>query len=96
MKTDTNINLKFGKLTITKRDEDYISPQGIHAKQYLCTCECGNTRIVRLNYLTIGKVLACKQCQRKQAVLKLTKVLTGKRFGRWTVIKRNNERKGVY
>ena len=38
---------KFGKLTVIKQVEDYITPQGIHIAQWLCNCECGNTAIVR-------------------------------------------------
>ena len=95
-KFDDKLNQKYGKLTIIKRVEDYISPNGVHAKQYLCKCECGNTRITRLNYLSIGRVYACSNCQQEAKSLKMTKDLKGKRFGRWTVLNKNLSRKGVY
>lgn len=37
---------KFGKLTVIKRADDYISPKGNHFVRWLCKCDCGNEAIV--------------------------------------------------
>lgn len=31
----------FNHLTVIKRVEDYVSPNGVHHAKYLCKCECG-------------------------------------------------------
>ena len=33
---------KFGRLTVLKRAENYISPNGEKRAQWLCKCECGS------------------------------------------------------
>lgn len=33
---------KFGRLTVIKQTEDYISPKGKREARWLCECECGN------------------------------------------------------
>lgn len=33
---------KFGRLTVIKRADDYISPKGKHLVRWLCNCDCGN------------------------------------------------------
>ena len=48
---------KFGRLTVIKQAEDYITPQGNHHSQWLCKCDCGN------DVITLGSRLKNKQCQ---------------------------------
>ena len=52
---------KFGKLTVIKRVEDYVSPKGYKSAQYLCKCECGNPNelIVRASALRSGLTKSC-------------------------------------
>ena len=33
---------KFGRLTVVKQVEDYISPRGKHYAMWCCRCDCGN------------------------------------------------------
>lgn len=35
-------NKQFGKLTVIKQTDDYVSPQGVRKAQWLCQCECGS------------------------------------------------------
>ena len=70
---------RFGKLTVIKRVEDYISPKGQHQVQWLCKCDCGKERIVLAACLKDGTVRSCG-CDK-------IKDLTGQRFGMLTVIK---------
>ena len=37
---------KFGRLTVIKRVEDYVSPKGVHKAQWLCICECDTNVVV--------------------------------------------------
>lgn len=79
-------NKKFGRLTVIKRAEDYITPNNIPVAQWLCECECGNAIIVRGTSLTRKrsptKSCGCiqKETVRKQMKRYNTYDLTGE-FG---------------
>ena len=91
------LNKKFGKLTVIKQVDDYISPSGRHASRYLCKCDCGEEYITRGGYLSCGKSTCCPKCSLKAKALKQSIDLTGRKFGRWTVIERAESKKpGVY
>lgn len=34
------IGRQFGRLTVLRQDEDYISPRGKHAVKWICQCNC--------------------------------------------------------
>lgn len=58
--------------------------------KYECKCKlCGNTRICRSYELKKGKYKACKECE-KSANGKYED-LTGKQFGYWVCLRRDNE-----
>ena len=73
----------FGKLTVIKQVEDYISPSNEHRAQWLCKCECGNEIKVIGKRLKNRDVKNCG-CEKTSRI----EDLTGKVFGRLTVIKR--------
>lgn len=52
---------KFGRLTVIKQAEDYISPSNKHYSQWMCKCNCNNESeiIVRSDDLNNGKVQSC-------------------------------------
>lgn len=50
---------KYGKLTVIKRTEDYVSPGGRKIVQFECKCDCGNTVITSGYNLRKGKVVSC-------------------------------------
>ena len=91
------INQKFGKLTVIKKTDQRDSNRRI---LWLCQCECGKERIVNTSYLKNGRVYACEQCakiisqeKRKNTLSKNIKNdLTGKVFGRLTVIEPTKKR----
>lgn len=55
---------KFGKLTVIRRVEEYISPKGYHATRWFCKCDCGNYVTVRSCNIKNGGSKSCG-CERK-------------------------------
>ena len=66
------IGQKFGRLTVIKRADDYISPKGQHKTRWLCRCECGNEKIVAGGDLTSGNTQSCG-CLSIDALIKRSK-----------------------
>lgn len=52
---------KFGKLTVIKQVEDYVSEKGRHHSQWACKCDCGNPKeiIVKGYSLVQGLTKSC-------------------------------------
>lgn len=53
------VGMKFGKLTVLSRAEDYCFKGGAKARQYLCACECGIKTTVLGSNLTSGNTKSC-------------------------------------
>ena len=53
---------KFGILTAIERCEDYITPKGQHATQWLCKCSCGREIKVMSSSLKNGNTKSCGHC----------------------------------
>lgn len=66
--------MKFGRLTIIKRAEDYVSPSGEKKVQWLCECSCENkTRIIVIgSNLTKRNTESCG-CLAKEKTIKRNK-----------------------
>lgn len=97
IKTKNNLKGKvFGKLTVIEQVDDYISPSGQHKVQWKCDCECGNTIVVRGNYLTENRVKSCG-CYRSEFGRNKIQNLVGKRYGKLMVVSRaSNKGKDTY
>ena len=78
---------RFGRLTVIKEADKYISPQGLKFVQWLCKCDCGNDTIVLSTNLKKGTTKSCGCYNIEQAKKRLFKDLTGQKFGRLTAIK---------
>lgn len=82
---------KFGKLTVIKRSGTHITPSGQHKPLWLCKCDCGNEVFVTSGDLKNGHTKSCgclsKNRQKGFGLIDLT----GKRFGKLTVIERTND-----
>lgn len=85
---------RFGKLVVEKM----IYGEVVHGRkrtQCLCRCDCGNTVIKKLDSLRTNAWLSCG-CDYENNMVekhkKFRKDLTGKRFGRLTVLKMDWER----
>lgn len=53
------IGKRFGRLTVIKRVENYISPKGQSHSRWLCKCDCGNEKIIKSMYLKNGTTKSC-------------------------------------
>ena len=84
----SDYGIERSKLTVIKQAEDYVSPNGNRATQWLCRCECGNEIITTTQSLLAGKNKTCGNC--KYRYIKGTRIpdLTGLQFGELTVIER--------
>lgn len=52
--------MKFGRLTVLERAENYILPSsGKKRAQWLCECECGNRCVVQTSHLKSGHTQSC-------------------------------------
>lgn len=71
---------KFGKLTVMYRDEDIICKNGNHRVVWHCQCDCGNEISARRDALVSGRTKSCGKCNNN---------LTGKVFGRLTVLEKD-------
>lgn len=71
---DDLIGMKFNKLTVIERIEDYVSPNGRHHDRWKCLCECNpdNVVVVRGDNLKNGTTQSCG-CIRKEALHKKLK-----------------------
>ena len=50
---------KYGRLTVIKEVEYHIPPCGKIKRRVLCSCTCGNEKIIFLNSLRSGKTTSC-------------------------------------
>ena len=57
---------RFGRLTVEKRVENYVSPKGLKFSQWLCKCDCGNECTVRSIHLRTGYIQSCGCLKLKQ------------------------------
>jgi hypothetical protein len=59
------VGQKFGKLTVIRRAEDYIRPNGRKALRWQCKCDCGNEVVVRGDHLK-GNITTSCGCVQKE------------------------------
>ena len=78
------VGLRFGKLVVLERAEDYIVPaNGSHEPTWKCQCDCGRTTVVNGGALKRGTTKSCGCLIKNPA-----EDLTGKTFGKLTVLER--------
>lgn len=81
------IGEQYGRLTVLKEVE-----QIGYERRFLCKCICGNEKIVGMSQLRTGKTKSCGCLNKEITSQKNTRDLTGKRFGKLTVIGRSKEK----
>lgn len=76
---------KFGKLTVIRRNHDYVK-----VVRWDCKCECGNTKTIRGSSLKDGSTKSCGCLAKKRNIGKRkpeqAKKHIGKKFNRLTII----------
>lgn len=60
---------KYWKLTIIKREKDYISPKWVKCKMFLCKCDCWKEKIIRMSSLKSWLTNSC-WCYNKEISIK--------------------------
>ncbi len=50
---------RFGELTVLREVERFVQPSGIRARSFLCLCDCGKEKRVRLSHLRHNRVRSC-------------------------------------
>lgn len=63
---------RFGRLTVIKRVEDYVTPKGQHQTRWLCRCDCGTEKNIVSDSLRNGATTSCG-CYRKEKVIERNK-----------------------
>ncbi len=69
---DNLIGIRFGRLVVVERADDYVTTKGKRYTQWLCKCDCGNEKIVRTTSLKSGDSKSCG-CLMKESILKSNK-----------------------
>lgn len=64
VRTDLTGNV-FGRLTVIKQVEDYVTKSNAHFARWLCQCECGNNCCVVSSNLKFGTTKSCGCLQRE-------------------------------
>lgn len=86
MRTRENLTGQtFGRLAVLGPAEDHVSPSGRRYVRWLCRCECGNQVTVMGKNLKSGVTRSCG-CLQKDAQKGRREDLTGRTFGRLTVL----------
>lgn len=80
---------KYGRLTVIKRVQDYISPNGNHYLKWLCRCDCGNEKTVFGCSLRSGDTKSCG-CYSKEIQGK-----RNKKYNSWELFMTTNKAVGT-
>lgn len=78
---------RFNHLTVIRRVENEIQPNGNTIPRYLCKCDCGNEIVTRGSSLLDGHTKSCG-CRKKQLRIK---DMIGQKFGKLTVVSRADD-----
>lgn len=79
---------RFSMLTVLYRTNDYIQPSGQHKRMWHCRCDCGIECDIRAADLKSGNTKSCGCFQQISRGKSSFKDLTGKTYGRLTVLYR--------
>ena len=50
---------RFGKLVVLREESPFVQPSGQRQRGFLCRCDCGNVKKIRLSHLRTGRVISC-------------------------------------
>ena len=66
---------KFGKLTVLRRDENYVDSNNIQYSRWICKCDCGAIKSVIGHYLVSGNTASCG-CILSKGEYEISKILS--------------------
>ena len=75
---------RFVNLTVIEQAEDHIRPNGRRESTWLCICDCGNTVVVKGDYLKSNSKNSCGKLNCKYS--HNATISVGDTFGHLTVI----------
>lgn len=81
---------RFGRLVVTGRAPNYVSPSGDTNTAWYCHCDCGNDVTVPQSGLRSQGTISCGCYRVERSSERQLEDLTGQRFGMLTVIDRGN------
>lgn len=89
-------NNKYGRLTVIQKDTERKTQNGSY---WICQCDCGKIKSVKSSSLRRGEILSCG-CLRNEKTYAANEHnrdhLEGQRFGKLTVLQRDNSKsKGI-
>ena len=82
---------RFGRLTVIERGENAITPNGTVKTMWRCKCDCGNEVVKSSQNLRANGMLSCGCWKRELTSERKLIDLTGQRFGRLVVLKRDGK-----
>lgn len=89
--------MRFGRLVALQRAGYHVQPCGRRHILWECQCDCGNKTIVDISHLSTGETTSCGCYAKEFRKTAYTHNLTGKKFGRLTVVKQDKTREpGVF
>lgn len=85
---------KFNRWTVLYETEPQKDKRGYNMRVWHCICDCGTEKDVLQSSLLSGKSMSCG-CFHKEAVSANFVDITGKTFGRWTVLHKEDTSNGI-
>ena len=83
--------MRFGRLQVLRRADDYTDPHGNRRIRWHCRCDCGNEKDIDGNSLRTGVTQSCGCIKREQSHEMFFDDLSGQRFGHWLVLYRTDD-----
>lgn len=84
---------QFGRWTVLRQSEPYVSPKGRVVRRWACRCSCGTERDVAETALLSGKSVSCGCYRLDRLREEQYHDLTGQQFGELTAIRRLEDRR---
>lgn len=82
MKLSIKKGQRFGKLFVIREVEPFKQPSGQTQRAFLCKCDCGKEKVIRLMHFTRGRVSSCGCIQKKWDGLSKERI-----FKTWSAMK---------
>lgn len=62
MRLQINKGDRYNKLVVISESDPYKLPSGQINRAFLCVCDCGNRKVIRLLHLKRGRIKSCGKC----------------------------------